>query len=231
VAQNGIVEVHLSEQLVEGKRLGRHVHHDPRSRNYPASQASQIVNVRHESTGLPLDQRAHRCSTAHALCGALDSAPNFTGGTPLTETAAIRVYEQATVLKGESSSAGEESGSSGLMACKAAKELELISSYEHAFGIEHALRALVLRPVMTGINWYTSFDQPDPETGLVEIAPGATVRGGHEVLADEIDSDNELVWFRNSWGRDFGIDGRFCMSFDTWRRLLEERGDVTVPLA
>ena len=116
------------------------------------------------------------------------------------------------------------------MVCKAAKQLNLIASYKHAFGLQHALEALVLRPVITGISWYTSFDTPDPTTGLVEIAPGATVRGGHEIVADEIDAENELVWFWNSWGTQFGLGGRFCMKFATWGQLLENQGDVTVPL-
>ena len=76
------------------------------------------------------------------------------------------------------------------MVWKAAKQLGLISSYRHAFGVEHALEALVLRPVITGIRWYTSFDTPD-SNGLVEIASGATVRGGHEIVADEIDAGKQ----------------------------------------
>ena len=43
MADNGIVESHLSEQQVTGKRLGRHVRHDPRSRDFPAEQAPQIA--------------------------------------------------------------------------------------------------------------------------------------------------------------------------------------------
>ena len=97
------------------------------------------------------------------------------------------------------------------------------------FGVEQALLALVLRPVITGIGWYSSFDTPDA-SGLVAVASGATVRGGHEVVADQIDAGNKLVWFWNSWGPGFGVGGRFCMAFDTWQRLLQEHGDVTVPL-
>jgi hypothetical protein len=95
--------------------------------------------------------------------------------------------------------------------------------------VQQALEAMVLRPVITGVNWYPSFDRPSPQ-GLVEIAPGATVRGGHEIVADEIDAQNQLVWFRNSWGTSWGVGGRFCMSFDTRDQLLERRGDVTVPI-
>jgi hypothetical protein len=75
------------------------------------------------------------------------------------------------------------SGHSALTVCKAAKRLGLITAYTHAFGIVHALQTLVVSPVMTGFTWYSSFDFPDPETGLVEVTPGARLRGGHEVLA------------------------------------------------
>lgn len=228
MVSNSIVEVVLPEEAVHGKTLGRHVQHDPRSRDFPAVQAEHLVSVKHRTSGLPLDQEAHRCSTAHALCGALGAST--ASETHVSTTTAVQIYEQAKRLEdGRGSLAGED-GSSGLMACKAAKSLGLISAYEHAFGIEHALRALVLRPVITGFKWYSSFDHPDPETGVVDIAPNATVRGGHEVTADEIDTEAELVWFCNSWGRDFGIEGRFCMTFETWARLLTDQGDVALPV-
>jgi hypothetical protein len=115
------------------------------------------------------------------------------------------------------------------MVCKAAKQLGLISAYHHAFGIDQALKALVVQPVITGIHWYSNFDHPDAN-GVVEIQPGATLRGGHEVLANEVDADKQLVWFWNSWGTIYGLSGRFCMSFDTWAKLLGEQGDVTVPI-
>jgi hypothetical protein len=224
-----IYKQQLPEQPpMEGRRLGRHVHHDPRSLGFEAARAPEIVSVSHKATGLPLNQGEIGSCTANALCGALDSAPDFTGSTPLTEADAVRLYELETKLEGQPYPPNDPGGS-GLMVCKAAKQLGLISSYSHAFGIEHALQALVLRPVITGISWYTSFDSPD-STGLIKLAPGATVRGGHEVLADGIDADQKLVWFWNSWGTQFGVGGRFCMSFDTWEELLSQHGDVTVPL-
>jgi hypothetical protein len=228
-SETEIIRVELTEVSMTGHSLGRHIHHDPRSRDYPAARARGLASVTHRSVGLPLDQGDHSCSTAHSLVGALNSAPNFAGGDPLTSADAIRIYERAAALQGDSYISGH--GSSGLMACKAAVELGLIGSYEHAFGIDHALESLVLCPVMTGLKWYSSFDSPDPRTGLVERTADASFRGGHEVLADAIDVENELVWFWNSWGASYGrFGGRFCMSFETWHRLLEDQGDVTVPV-
>lgn len=220
--------IHLPERRVAGKPLGRHVRHDPRSRNFEAGRATQIVNVAHQATGLPLDQGKIGSCTANALCGALNSAPDFGGGTPLNEQDAIGIYELETQMEGQPYPPNDPGGS-GLMVCKAALQRGLISSYRHAFGVQHALEALVLRPVITGIVWYSSFDTPNAD-GLVGIAPGATIRGGHEIVADQIDADNQLVWFWNSWGTSYGIGGRFCMSFTTWEQLLENQGDVTVPL-
>ena len=224
-----IVSVTLNEERVEGKRLGRHAKHDPRSFEFQAGQATQIVSVTHQATGLPLDQGQIGSCTANALCGSLDSAPDYHGGTTLTEANAIRIYELETKLEGKPYPPNDPGGS-GLMVCKAAQQLGLITSYSHAFGIQHALQALVVRPVITGVNWYTSFDNPDPQTGLVQLTAGATIRGGHEVVADGIDAPNRLVWLWNSWGTQYGLGGRFCMSFDTWDRLLQEQGDVTVPV-
>lgn len=219
-------EFKLVGMEVDGKRLGRHVLHDERSREFPAECAPELRSVSHSAVGLPLDQEDHECSTAHSVCAALNSSP--VANKVYAEADAIQIFRRAAAMHGEDPDL--RPGSSGLMACKAARELGLISEYRHAFGIDHALRALVLRPVMTGIAWYSSFDTPDPISGLVAIEPDAVVRGGHEVLAQGIDVDNNLVWFWNSWGPSFGIDGRFCMSFATWARLLTEDGDVTVPI-
>jgi hypothetical protein len=218
----------VPEGRIAGKALGRHIQHDPLSLNFAATRAPSIVSVVHKSDGLPLNQGDIGSCTANALCGALDSDPDYDGGTILTEKDAVKLYEAETALEGEPYPPNDPGGT-GLLVCKVAKQAGLISSYTHAFGIDHALQALVLRPVITGIAWYTSFDTPD-STGLVAIAPDATVRGGHEIVADEIDAPNELVWFWNSWGKEFAKDGRFCMSFDTWDQLLQQQGDVTVPI-
>jgi hypothetical protein len=225
-----MITVDIPETVIEGKRLGRHVRHDPRSKNFPAEGASSVRSVTHGSHGLPLNQGALGSCTANALCGALNSGHALGDKKPLAEHDAVKLYGVETILEGKPYPPNDPGGS-GLFVCKAAKEEGMISSYTHAFGVTQALKALVIRPVITGINWYTSFDTPDP-TGLIEITPKATVRGGHEVMAYGIDADKDLVWLWNSWGPTFAVGGRFCMSFGTWEQLLDHKnqGDVTVPV-
>lgn len=222
----------LPDSPMPGKPLGRHIEHDPRSRLFPAPRASSVASVNHAGRGLPLRQLdVHICSTAHSLCAAINCSPQMSRTRqPLTEVDAVWIHDSATRRADFAFRRAGVGGNSALGACRAANNLGLIESYTHAFGIDHALHALVFRPVMTGIKWYSSFDSPDPDTGLVKITQRATIRGGHEVLVYGIDAERNVVWCWNSWGPKFGIGGRFSMSFDTWGLLLRERGDVTVPI-
>lgn len=215
----------IPETIVEGKRLGRHIKHDSRSLKFRAEMAMDIVSVKHEATGLPLDQGSIGSCTANALVGALDSQPNIRMPIRL-EPDAVELYKRETADEGQPYPPNDPGGT-GVAVCKAAQELKWITSYQTPTGIDEALRALVVRPVITGVDWWSGFDSPDT-SGLVSIS--GSIRGGHEFVADEIDAPNELVWFWNSWGAAYGQGGRFCMKFDTWDKLLQAGGDATVPI-
>jgi hypothetical protein len=228
-----VVTRHITEHKLDDKRLGRHVAHDPRSWDHQAGKASKIRDVKHDSTGLPLDQADVGSCTAEATCGALNTQPD-TGklkgevkGHTFTQDDAYKLYGLETRLEGEPWPPNDPGGT-GLYVCKAAKQLGWITSYKHAFGFEHALAALVLRPNIWGVNWYGGFDDPDPETGIVRIS--GEIRGGHEIVAVEIRLNEQLVGFINSWGPGWGLDGRFFVGFGDCERLLAEQGDVTVPM-
>jgi hypothetical protein len=211
-------------------RLGRNVWHDERSRAFAAEAAPAIIAVDWTPHGLPLNQKNVGSCTAEAVCAALNSRPGWLPGTKIYHQAnAYELYRRETADEGEPWPPNDPGGS-GLAVCKAAVELGMITSYTHAFGPDEALKALSLRPVITGFNWYSSFDHPDPVTGMVSITPGAFVRGGHEVCGVSIQPDKETVGFWNSWGPKWGRHGRFSMTFATWARLLSEDGDVTVPM-
>lgn len=226
----------IPELIVPGKRLGRHIHIDDRSANFPAELAPALVSVTHQSgPGLPLNQAETSSCTAHALVGALNTVPHWASGQPvLGEPDAYQVYSAEEILEGFGPYPPNDQGGSGTEVCQAGRNAGWLSAYQQAADINAALAALVLRPVITGINWFTSFDTPDP-SGMVSIAPNATVRGGHEIAAIAIDVASELVWFPNSWGTAYGVPfagipgGCFCMRFSTWETLLGQGGDVTVP--
>src|ERR1035437_10078952 len=174
----------IPEIIVPGKRLGRHISVDARNTQHPAETAPSIVSVKHASTGLPLDQGATSSCTGHAIVGSLNSVPHWKQGqSSLKEADAMKVYSLEEQQMGFGPFPPNDNGGSGLDVCKAAKSLGWLNGYQHATGIDAALRALVIRPVMTGINWYNSFDTPDAN-GVVAIANDATVRGGHEIVAD-----------------------------------------------
>ena len=219
----------IPETHVPGKRLGRHLAApDERDLLHMAEGAGSLVSVKHAAVGLPLDQGDIGSCTANALCGALNSQPDYTGGKVFTEADAINVYKRETADEGEPYPEFDPGGT-GRAVCKAGVELGLIHSWQNALGLQAALAALVQRPVITGVNWYTSFDTPDAN-GHVAIADGATVRGGHEFVVDEIDVEHYLVGCWNSWGTSFGLGGRFYMSWHCWWRLLGEGADATVPI-
>lgn len=224
---------HIEEVPVDGKPLGRHVEHDPKSKDYAIEEDTTITykTVSHMRYGSVLNQGQLGSCTGNACAGVVNTAPVHDTSKPiLHEADALALYELATKLDSISGSyPPTDTGSSGLAAAKAAMEKGYITSYKHAFSIGAALTALQSRPIMVGVVWYEGFDSPN-ETGLVEIA--GQIRGGHEfeILGFKLESDlnDSLVIAENSWGTSYGVNGRFNFTVATLQRLLEDSGDVTV---
>lgn len=237
----------IPEYRLDGLPLGRHVEHDDRSRQFafqlPGKLASAALQpVRHQRFVPVLDQGNLGSCTGNAAEGAagtgavyqaipaaLAARPSPSDATG-DEDQAVSLYSAATHLDGiPGQYKPDDTGSTGIAAAKAMVRAGLIAGYQHTFTLVDALAALQLVPLMLGINWYDSFDQPDAN-GLVTITSGASVRGGHEPMADELVPDQQLVGFTNSWSASWGLQGRFYMSFTDLDRLLGEQGDVTVPV-
>jgi hypothetical protein len=226
---DAIVTRLIPEHADSAHRLGRHVRHDPRSWEYQAARAPQVVTTLHERHCAPFDQGDLGSCTGNAEAGLLMTDPLSVKGRVLTEADAVKLYSQATQndrIHGEYPP--DDTGSSGLAVMKAAKQLGYITKYSHAFGLQQALAALVLAPVITGVNWYEGFDKPD-SSGTVSISGG--VRGGHEFEIVGVDAEHQTVRACNSWGTSWGDSGYFQFSWATWDQLLHEQGDVTTATA
>ncbi|MGH3375968.1 MAG: hypothetical protein ACRDP6_14615 [Actinoallomurus sp.] len=227
-------------------RLGRHVRHDPRSLRYlvTAKSLGDLTSVRHQRYIPVLDQGDLGSCTGNAALGAVGTGALFqallgglrepsTTNAAADEVLAVSLYSSATHLDDyDGSYPPEDTGSDGLSVAKACVATGLVSGYTHATSLEAALTALESQAVITGVNWYDSFDQPNAD-GLITITKRASVRGGHEFELEELDVTNRLVWFTNSWTEQWGVEGRACIGWDDFGRLLDEQGDVTafVPLS
>jgi hypothetical protein len=221
---------------VPGKPLGRKIEHDERSRAYAYAPKAKIArkSVRHHRTGPVLDQGDVGSCTGNATIGALcsgnlyDELVKYIGTkTPMCdEKTALALYSAATRLDSfPGAYPPDDTGSSGLAVAKAAQQAGWLSGYSHAFSADDALDALCSQPIIVGVDWYEGFDNPSPDG---ECRPSGQVRGGHELCVDEIDVENERVWFTNSWSAAWGIEGRAWWSWATFSKLLARDGDATI---
>lgn len=226
-----IVQRHVPEVVVGGRRLGRHVEHDERSRDYPVARrvSGPIVSRTWRRPTKAFDQGALGSCTGNAMEGCLATVPHRRPLHRYSERSAIKLYRLATVLDGfEGMYPPTDTGSSTLAVMKAAKQLGRISGYEWCFSLNDVLAALAQHgPVCIGINWYEGFDRPAP-LGMLTLA--GDVRGGHELELSAVDVDARTVSGWNSWGDDWGFHGRFRMTWDTLDRLLHEQGEAAVPI-
>lgn len=222
-------------------RLGRHIRHDPRSLayRYPARSTGTLTSVRHQRYIPVLDQGNLGSCTGNAALGAVGTAALFEAlaghsqqpsatDAAVDEQQAVKLYSAATKLDDYPGGyPPTDTGSDGLSVAKAAQRAGLISGYQHATSLESALAALADGPVIAGINWYDSFDQPTSD-GFIAITDHASVRGGHEICLDGLDVEKRVIWFTNSWSTAWGFSGRAYMTWNDFGRLLDEKGDVTV---
>jgi hypothetical protein len=219
--------------ITEKFRLGRHVDHDERSKNFAVKKLSGTPkSTSYERYCPAFDQGDLGSCTGNAMAGCLMTGPFWKAGRMLTETDAVRLYTEATHLdRIRGSYPPDDTGSSGLAVAKAAKKEGWVTAYEHAFGLEHLQTGLAQRPGILGINWYTSFDNP-LKSGECPLSADAEIRGGHEIEMFRLDMEAKHVWCYQSWGPKWGglKNGTFFFSFETLNRLLLEHGDAVFPV-
>lgn len=230
--------IHLPEIVVPGKRLGRHLNHDPRSLRYLLPEAETVVSVEWPRRVAILDQGDLGSCTGNATVGALGTGPLydaladagwFTRGLTLDENLAVAIYSAAEKVDGGAGYPPEDQGSSGLSVATVAKTDGYVSGYTHATSVAAAHTALSLGPVLVGSYWYSGMDEP--VDGVVHAT--GTVRGGHEYLCRGYDAARDLFTLDNSWGSSWGDAGSFYYDTPTFTKLLAQHGDVTalVPLS
>lgn len=217
----------LIPELPGAGRLGRHVEHDERSRQYPVVRRAVPLRSRLWRRHVPIyDQGDLGSCTAQAICGAMSTGPfrhRFR-----SQRTVRSVYHAETVVDGFPGTwPPDDTGSSGLAACKVAKARGWITAYRHAFSLDDVIQALQDGPVIAGTDWLTGMDHPD-STGLVHAT--GDVRGGHEYGLVGVDISARRLRAANSWSDQWGDRGFFTIGWDDFASLLHRDGDVTVPI-
>jgi hypothetical protein len=212
-------------------RLGRHFRHDSRSAAYPyqAVPGRVPIAVEHPRHIGVLDQGDVGSCEGNAVVGVLATDPFWESLKPgvqgqLGEPLAQQLYSAGEDIDGDGPWTTNTSIS------QAAKNAGLIAGYVHVATVADMIDALQARPLFAGVNWYASFDTPDPDTGVVTIAHGASIRGGHAFVVRGVDPAAGRFKADNSWGPDWGIGGSFWIPFGIMGRLLAEEGEVTAPV-
>lgn len=219
-------------------RLGRHYEPAPLGAKVAAAArwatrwALPLVTKAWRRSQDPFDQADLGACTANAYYGCLvTEGQAYKPGLIVDQPTIVKLYSAATHLDTVPGHfPPSDTGSTGLAACKAGERMGLSSTHRHLFSLSSTLQTLShLGSVMIGITWYDSFDIPIGPGARLDISPGAVSRGGHELQANRIDVERRLIGGPNSWSKAWGDGGYWSMGWDTFARLLSERGDVIVP--
>jgi papain like protease len=147
------------------------------------------------------------------------------------------IYARAQQLDPWPGSETEEpkyEGTSGTAAAKAAQEFGLITGYDWEFNdIEVCERAIFTAPLIFGIDWKAGMmldgQSRSHWSAAIIKAEGETI-GGHLIACVGYDKKRKGAEFEllNSWGRDWGFDGRCFIGRDDLGTLLADEGECVM---
>lgn len=219
--------LHVIRIEQQDPRLGRHVVHDPRSRNFAfrgAEAPKRKFRHRLYNPRPNLNQPRGNC-TGCAACMVSNAAGNRVAGSVLGMGTADKIYSRATELDPWPGSwPPSDTGSSGLAAAQAAVELGIASHYEWVFGgHDELLAAVAVKPVSIGTWWYEGQMRPDPETLM--IRPTGRKVGGHQFILYGWDPYYQ-AYDLHCWWNGWGDKGRARIHKDDVAALRADDGDV-----
>ena len=118
-------------------------------------------------------------------------------------------------------------GSSVRGGAKALKLAGKLTGYAWAFDLETVLNWIGNHgPVVLGTDWFDGMMTADA-TGLV--VPSGDLAGGHAYVAIGYDDPSHRLLCQNSWGKDWGLNGRFFLHYDDAEALIATNGEACTP--
>jgi len=226
-------------------RLGRKVEHDSRSKRFAIKPTRAAIKTTFWSTQAPgLNQGDIGSCTGTSTAQLINTDYWTPARQRVTRRkykyldqsyAANRIYSLATKLDSYPGAyPPEDTGSSGLAAAKAIVQMGYASSYVHALSINALITGLQKSPCIVGTEWTAGMYSLDKN---YYVKPTGKAEGGHEYLCLGVDIERDELWFRNSWGPDWGTeipnicpDQAFRMTIANFTKLLLRQGDATFPV-
>jgi hypothetical protein len=207
--------------------LGRLIEHDPRSYNYRALGVTdeRPILTKTWRRGYAYDQGQTPMCVAYTGKGILNTTPVSATIPYYIRSAfpASAFYTGAQEL--DEWPGNDYDGTSALGLGKYLRSVGLITAYEWCFNWREVAVALSYRgPVGIGVGWRSAMWDTD-SAGFLH--PSGAVEGGHEVELIGVDARGWVIGM-NSWGREWGVGGRFKLTFADLNTLLADQGDAVV---
>lgn len=208
--------------------LGRIASFDPRDKKFlmSAPPATQIeIRSRHWITGPVMNQGDKPHCVAYAGQQFLRTAPvvNKYYKTPQELYTACQRNDE---WEGESP---DYDGTSITALFKVFRDAGYVKEWQNAFDLDTVVRhVLAVGPVVFGFNWFDSMFATD-QFGFIK--PVGNIVGGHAILAKGVnldtvcpDGSRGALRLVNSWGREWGDDGKCWLSFTDAAYLIAGQG-------
>ena len=217
----------------EDPRLGRNVVHDPASRRFafPRTETpTRDISLRVYGPS-PTPNQEIGCCTGVDQAVKCNTVGLRVPGRVLKMRDAVRIYSRATQLDPwPGTYPPQDTGSSGLAACKAATEAGWISRFEWIFSGPAGIYAALTqgRPVGVGTWWLERMFEVEKQTNLITVS-GRRV-GGHQWTIVGYRKRYDAFVGQCWWGPDFGQNGRFLIRRASLADLLADDGDAHVTI-
>lgn len=177
---------------------------------------------KNKSWDFPLDAPLDQESTAHCVgFGGAHFGINLPVFTLYTKEEAHDLYYKCKVIDGDPTG---ENGTTLRSLARVFQDVGAINHYAFAGDLD-SIRTWVLTrgPVIMGTIWTEGMMSPD-EQGVLSIE--GFILGGHCFIVNEWDIKEGYITILNSWGENWGIDGRAYISIKDFESIFLYGGEA-----